>query len=651
MSTPRRVYIYAVAAISLYAVSWSLIDLLQGLFFTRGETDPAAIAFQIAVIVIGLPVFLGHWLWAQRLARREREEQESVARQVFLYGMQAAYLAPFIYSTQQIVRRVLSLVAGESSNRFTPSLAVGEFILYHLLSMVVVAALWFYLEQVRRADHSEDMEHGGPATVRRLYVFGFSAAGLYMTALAVQDLLYWLMLQIGSEPTSSSGAVGSTARLIVGFTVWLSFWRWGQRLFAGLQEEERRSVLRKFYLFSAVFFSVMSAVTSATFILAGFFKRILGVSGVSDGDIRLPISIIVVSAAVWFYHSYVIKNDIRISGEDPGVAGVRRVYLYLVAGIGLSAVLTGLSGDVSVLIRSLEQGAFGSGLSEELAWFTAILIAGLPVWAIPWREAQGGAAEPGEEGDRKRQSVVRRIYLYFFLFVSAMTVLGSAVFLAFQILATILGEPAPSLSELGQPIAFSLIAAGLWAYHWTVLRADGKYRREAKAERLQAFKALVVDTEKNELPTSLIDRLDQDFPELAFEALVVSQTGLSERTSADIDAQLSGAQLIIAPWTMTISSFETGMDIMRTVGASSAQKLLLPIRSKGWEWAGVNPWTNNELVAQTVRAVRQIIEGEEVKPGRQLGGCAIAGIVIAFLIFVLVVLGSIGPLLGFMLGF
>lgn len=642
MFTPRRLYIYAVAAISLHAVSWSLITLLQGLFFTRLETDPAAIAFQLAVIVIGLPVFLGHWLWAQRLAGRDRAEQESVVRQAYLYGMQAAFLAPFIFSTQQIVRRVLALVAEESAGRFTPSLGAGEFMLYHILSMVVLALLWFYFEQVRRADHTAASERGGPATVRRLYVLAFSSVGLFMTALAAQSLLHWVLLQIGTGPTTSIRPAGELARLIVGLSLWLIFWQWAQQLFAGPEEDERRSALRKFYLFTFIYFAALSAVTSATFILAGFFRRLLGVSGVSEGDIRLPISIIVVSAIVWLYHSYVIRSDIRISGEDSGAAGVRRVYLYLVAGIGLAAVVTGLSGDVSVLIRSLEQGTIGSGMSEQLAWFTAILIAGLPVWGIPWREAQNRAAAPGAEGDQDRLSIVRRIYLYFFLFVSTMTVLSTAVFLVFQILATVLGRPAPSLSELGQPIAFSLIAAGLWAYHWVVLRADSQQRRESRAARLEAFKVLVVDAGENGLPKNLVEQLGQEFPDLSFDSLVVSG---GEITSAEITSQLSGAKLIIAPWTMTLGGSDVEMAISQVMQASTVQKLLLPIRSQGWEWAGVKHWTANDLVVQTVRAVRQILEGQEVKPGRQLGGCAIVGIIIALLVLLLIVISTIGLLI------
>ena len=54
MSSIRRGYIYLVSAISLQAVAWAIIALLRNLFVFG--IDPVAVAFQIAVIVIGLPV-------------------------------------------------------------------------------------------------------------------------------------------------------------------------------------------------------------------------------------------------------------------------------------------------------------------------------------------------------------------------------------------------------------------------------------------------------------------------------------------------------------------------------------------------------------------------------------------------------------------
>jgi len=50
-----------------------------------------------------------------------------------------------------------------------------------------------------------------------------------------------------------------------------------------------------------------------------------------------------------------------------------------------------------VIIRSFDVG-FGSPLRTEVSWFTAAIIAGLPVWLLPWRQEQNRALETSPEG-------------------------------------------------------------------------------------------------------------------------------------------------------------------------------------------------------------------------------------------------------------
>ena len=82
MVTVRRWYVFLVCAVSLQPVTWAVIALLRNLFISGRGAPVTAIAFQIAVIVIGLPVFLVHWLWAQRLAGRDADEHESALRRL-----------------------------------------------------------------------------------------------------------------------------------------------------------------------------------------------------------------------------------------------------------------------------------------------------------------------------------------------------------------------------------------------------------------------------------------------------------------------------------------------------------------------------------------------------------------------------------------
>jgi hypothetical protein len=286
-----------------------------------------------------------------------------------------------------------------------------------------------------------------------------------------------------------------------------------------------------------------------------------------------------------------------------------------------------LSGDVSVIIRSLGKG-FGTELREQLAWFTAAIIAGLPVWILPWRQAQNRAVESGPAGTDARRSTVRKIYVYFFLFVATMTVLSSAVFVVFKVLSWFLGLDAPTLSELGHSIAFSMIAVGVWLYHGSILRSDHRLSSREQVRHLEDLRVAVVDVGDGSFGRAVVDALKRETPELDLGLIVLTRSGAVglgedvERSDEEITTQLAQAGLIVGPWVIAVPSGSGGAvspEVARAVANSPARKLLAPTRSEGWEWAGVDRWSTEALVRQTVRAIKQIAAGEEVKPARMWG--------------------------------
>jgi len=655
MVTVRRWYIFLICAISLHAVAWAVIALLQNLFLKASQAPVTAIAFQIAVVVIGLPIFLVHWLWAQRLAGRELDERESALRRLYLYGTLAGFLGPFLAHSFDLFVWLLRLTFGAPQSDFgSLEFSPTETILRALIAMVVLALLWFYHWRVVAADAKAAPEVGNAATLRRLYVLAFSAAGVTMTTMAVIYLLRWIMFQfaagaaIGGTGSNIVGLTDEVARLIVGVPLWLFFWRPAQALFEGPSEEERGSVLRKLYLYGTVFIAVLSAVTNAALILAGLFRRWLDLP--SQGDIRIPLSIVVGTAALWAYHAYVLRGDAALAGEAPRQAGVRRLYLYLVAAVGLAAFLVGLSGDLRVLIRSLAGEFFGNALREELAWFTAALIAGLPVWLLPWRQAQLGADASGPGGVEERRSVVRKIYLYFYLFVATVTVLSSLVYIVYRLLSLALGERNQGnlLSDLGQAIAFTLIAVGVWLYHGAALRGDGRLNQRAQAQRLADLRVAVVDAGDGRFGRAVLEGLRHELSGLTLEPigltpLAAEAMGMTGDATG-IAARLAGANLIVGPWSMAVSGGPVTAEIAGAVVGSPARKLLVPVRTEEWEWAGVDQWNAEAIVRQTVHAAKQMVDREEVKPVRPLGAGAIIGIIIGVL-FLLILLAM--PVLDF----
>ncbi len=643
MISIRRWYVFLVCAVSLQSVTWAVIALLRNLLAQRSEAPITAIAFQIAVIIIGLPLFLVHWLWAQRLAGRDPDERESALRRLYLYGTLAGFLGPFAANTFTLAAQLLRLAFGDGRPDlgFSPLPRPAEPIGDWLVAMGVLALLWFYHYRIVSSDAKAAPETGNAAAVRRLYVFGFSAAGLTMTTTAIIHLLRWIMFQFGQGDAiggmGSGGLTDEAARMIVGLPLWLIFWGAAQRLFGGASEEERESALRKFYLYVTVFVAVLGAVSNTTIILAGLLRRLLGLP--PTGDIRTPLPIVIGMAVLWAYHAYVLRDDADRAGEAPRQAGVRRLYLYLVAAVGLAAFLVGLSGDISVLIRSLAEVLFGEALKEQLAWFTAALIAGLPVWLLPWRRAQVGAVDMTPAGAGERRSVVRKIYLYFYLFVATMTVLSSAVYIVYRILSLVLGERGGGnlLSDLAQAIAFTLIGVGLWLYHGSALRGDGQLNRREQAGRLAELRVAVVDIGVGRFGRAVLEGLRRELPGLALDpiGLTPSASAAMEAAQENIMARLAEAKLIVGPWVIAVAGGADGAVTAEVAGAiavSPARKLLAPVWAEGWEWAGVDRWNSEALVRQTVQAVKQLAAGEEVKAVRPLGVGAIIGIIIGVIV-------------------
>lgn len=659
MISIRRLYIYLVCAVSLLAATTALIGLVRDVIPPGISAAPTTTALQIAIIVISLPFFLLHWFWAQRLAGREPDERTNAVRGFYLFGMLAIFLGSLVANALDLVAAFLQLVLRISPERplfGLPAPTPLETLINAALAMIVYALLWFYHELTIREDVKSAQEDPWMG-IRHIYLYAFCAAGITLAAVGASQILRWVLYQLGGasggNPVSLAALTYEFARLVIGAALWLVFWTWAQRRFKSGAEQERGSVTRKIYLYGVVFVSALVAVSAATMTLSGILQSLFGIP--PEGDIRDALSIIIVLAVVWAYHSLMLRQDVQVILEEPRQATVRRVYLYLVAAIGLGAFLIGLSGIVSVLIRSAGGEFFGEGLKVQLAWFIAALIAGLPVWILPWRRAQSAAAAPTPRGTEERRSFVRRLYLFGYLFIATMTVLGSAIYILFRILSLILGErnTGDLFADLGQPIAFMLIAIGVWLYHGMILRQDGQILESEKAARRAEFHVAVVDADNGQFGRALLDTLQRELPGLSLipigltsAAGTAMNAGASDKTPV---SRLAAATLIVGPWTMQLPGSGSGAvtaDFAAAVQSSPARRLLVPTRGESWDWIGVQESDPAKLAKQTANAIRQVIEGEELRSGSSLHPAVIIVLALVGLCALLFIVSSLISFFG-----
>lgn len=623
MIVVRRWYILAVSAISLQSVTWAIISLLRGLL-TPGITTPkTAVAFETAVILVGLPIFLVHWLWAQRLADQDEDEQTSTLRTLYLYGMMAGYLAPFAANTFSLLYAVWRelLNAEVPSYIYYPVKTLGDSAIYYPAAMVVLAIFWFYQRHVLQ-QHTRHYaaETTGQATVRRLYVFAFSAVGLGMIIGAVVSLLSWLLYKIGTPPTyeiTTRTLATELTRLLVGLGLWLPFWLWAQRLFRGGQATETGSAMRKFYLYAAVFVGMVTAVASATSILAGLLASALKAS--FNGDIRETLPPLIVMGIVWAYHAVTLNADARQSTEKPQQAGIRRLYLYLVAGVGLLVLLVGVGGIVSMIFFVLDGEPFVGDVRQGLAWFIAAIIAGLPVWLLPWRQIQAAAVAEGADGQGERQALTRKIYLYLFIFLATMTVLGTAIYIVSQLVELLLDArtTAHLLRDLGMALAYGLMAVGIWLYHGSILRGDGRIAEAEQHSDLTAVRVTLMPGAQPDMMAQLQQALAKKLPDITLQ-MAGDESSAAEPQAADVN--------------MLIRPVAVGQDDWTTLADSAAYKLLIPMPQPNSVWLGVSHKDVDDLAKQAAQAIEQIAAGKSVHLGTGLGIGAIVALVVGGLI-------------------
>jgi hypothetical protein len=154
----------------------------------------------------------------------------------------------------------------------------------------------------------------------------------------------------------------------------------------------------------------------------------------------------------------------------------RRLYLYLLAGIGLGVLVSGVSLLLTTLFQALglDAGEVLSGeqaVRERLTLATAMSAVALPVWLIHWFLAERGV-RPGRPGaDVERTSAVRGLYFALVLGGLLIAMFTSAGALVEYVVQWLVGST-PGFRDPAGDLGLLIAAAAGWGYHLRVRVRD-----------------------------------------------------------------------------------------------------------------------------------------------------------------------------------
>src|SRR5262245_59427133 len=171
MKSIRRLYFYLVALISIEVVLWGLVGLLRSIIDQTISGGADALAQALALILVGVPIFLIHWSWAQRASARDDEEKTATIRAVFFYAILFATLTPVVQNLLSFIDRSLFQVTGLGVERAFSAFreqTLADNLIASIMNGVVAVYFWTILRG-EWATLSDPLKGENFTEVRRLY--------------------------------------------------------------------------------------------------------------------------------------------------------------------------------------------------------------------------------------------------------------------------------------------------------------------------------------------------------------------------------------------------------------------------------------------------------------------------------------------------
>ena len=389
MKTIRRLYFYAVAFISVEVVLWGMIGLLRSVFNAGQVVDSAStLAQALALILVGVPIFLVHWLWAQRTSAQDDEEKTSSVRAVFLYGILLGTLIPVVQNTLALVDRIFLSAA----DLFTTRAIVGGSQTWsdNLIAIVINLLIAAYFWNILKGEWRTLSETENYAEIRRIYRFIWMLYGLLMTVYGAQQALnyaFTLSISVVLGSVGRETVVNAIALLVIGTPIWIYAWRILQD---GLADpSERESYLRLGILYLLSLGGVVIVLTAGGNLIYLILIQILGENKPWVEflqNIGGPISIGLPFAVIWAYFGKWLNQQFVFDENAPRRAGKQRLYFYILSLIGLAATFFAVAALLSVVVDLLTERAYlgSGGFRTQISSALAFLTAGLPLWLVTW---------------------------------------------------------------------------------------------------------------------------------------------------------------------------------------------------------------------------------------------------------------------------
>jgi hypothetical protein len=373
MHTIRRLYFYSVAFITLEVVLWGLISLLRSMFSAGLSGSGDTLAGALSMILVGVPIFALHWLWAQRASAADEEEHTASLRAIFLYGALLATLIPVTQNALALLDR--SLISAAGLDTFRAVFGGSQTWVDNLIAILMNSIAAAYFVNVVRRDWATLSDKENFADIRRLYRFIWLLYSLLMVVYGIQQIIRFL-LYIPADTLGQNSRdlfINGLSLLLVGVPIWYFSWKTCQDALS--QPGEHGSTLRLGLLYLLALSGVAVVLSASGSVVDMLLRWMLGEQmTVAEfvGRISGTLATALPLGAVWAYYGHWLHHDIRATADEGRRDELRRFYFYILSLAGLVTAFVGTALLVSFILdvvvgRARGADRWASALARDLA--------------------------------------------------------------------------------------------------------------------------------------------------------------------------------------------------------------------------------------------------------------------------------------------
>lgn len=443
----RQFFQYVLLFALFVVVAIGLSDLLGRAFgaVVPEYADPGAtLAQALAFVAVGGPVAAGLSWWTYRRHRADRDESRA--------SLFVAYVTLTAVVSLVVAATALQGLLADALRGRLDAAGLGT-----LVAWGVVWAGHRWLAH-RALDPAHQVPH---LLLGSLVGLVMGAVGLATSLGAALDVLLPAPAASGTVFPLTQGA----SLLVTGALVWVGSW------LLGAGRLPRETWWLAYVLLAGVGGGLVAALAAASQLLWSVLVWFVGDRAGADAathfaDASTQLGTLVAGVLVWWYHRTVLGERREERTE------VRRVYEYLVAGIGLVAAAAGVGTVLVAAIEAVTPGIDqGMTVRNTLLGGLTALAVGAPVWWLLWaRIRRATASDP----DAEVPSLTRRIFLVVLFGVAGIAAVVALITAAVILFNDVVDGTVSGVTLRSLRYALGVLAAtaAVSAYHGAIFGQD-----------------------------------------------------------------------------------------------------------------------------------------------------------------------------------